>query len=146
MFLASPASARHPVYMHSYLRDRLTGTTTLIDDPADNPIDGIAHLYGISNDGRYAIWSCDMCGDPPPGDPGEPDRWAFWVDLQTGQTDQIGIIGGDPPAELDTGERTLTYAGGMSADGSVVAFETRATNLIPDDTNGKFDVYVERMR
>jgi Tol biopolymer transport system component len=142
LYGAGPAD---PVSMHSYLHDRVTGTTTLVDDPAVNPVDSAAHLYGISDDGRYATWTCDLCGDPPPAEPTSSDRGAFWTDLQTGQTDMIGMVGGDAPTQLDTGELTFTYAQGMSADGSVVAFSTRANNMIPDDTNGKFDVYVERM-
>jgi hypothetical protein len=130
---------------HAYLRDRVAGTTRLVDDPAVDPVDGVATLSGISDDGRYATWSCEYCVDPAPAEPNQPEEMSFWTDLQTGHTEMVGMINGDEPTDLDTGQRTLTFSGGISADGSVVAFQTRATNLIPDDTNGKFDVYVERM-
>ncbi|MFO1163264.1 MAG: hypothetical protein U1E60_30825, partial [Reyranellaceae bacterium] len=36
-----------------------------------------------------------------------------------------------------------TSAPSFSADGSLFAFQSSATNLVPDDTNGYFDVFVQ---
>jgi len=139
------AAPGDPALQHAYIRDRVTGTTTMVDDPSLNQTGEPSTLYGISDDGRYATWSCEACADLTP-DGTMHDDAAYWTDLQTGETQQIGMTGNDPPTRDDTGGRTLTLATGMSADGSMVAFSTWATNLIPDDTNGKLDVYVERMQ
>ena len=37
---------------------------------------------------------------------------------------------------------TASCGPAISADGRFVAFESEATNLVPGDTNGAFDVFV----
>jgi len=54
-------------------------------------------------------------------------------DLQTGRTAKIAPSGGLT--------NVTSYAGGISADGRVVAIVSDASNLVPDDTNGLSDVF-----
>jgi Tol biopolymer transport system component len=39
-----------------------------------------------------------------------------------------------------------SYAGGISADGNVLVLSSQATNLVPGDTNGRWDVFVHDRR
>src|SRR5262249_36420803 len=126
-------------------RDRLLGTTEMID--TDNPSTW-ATFNAMSEDGRYVLYAC-ACGDPIPleqGTPGSGDSVSMWLDRQTGATLEVGVApDGTPPIDEDNGWFTGTIAwGGVSADGHTVAFVSFATNLVPDDTNGAEDAFVQR--
>lgn len=61
----------------------------------------------------------------------------FLHDLGTGTTTRVSVS--DSEAEA-TGGRSIQPS--LNADGTRVAFESRATNLVTGDTNGSFDVFV----
>jgi hypothetical protein len=134
-----------PLTSHAYLRDRLLGTTEIVD--TDNP-GNWAGFNAMSDDGRYVLYSCS-CGDPIPlaqGAPGQGDFVSMWLDRQTGVTLEVGVQpDGTPPIDEDYGWFTDTIAwGGVSGDGHTVAFVSTATNLVPDDSNGAQDAFVQR--
>jgi len=60
----------------------------------------------------------------------------FARDRQTGTTEIVSIGGGGAPADADS------FAPVVSADGRIVAFFSRASNLVTGDTNGFQDVFV----
>jgi Tol biopolymer transport system component len=103
--------------------DRATDTTTALGEPAGycGPT--------LSHDGRYVTFSS---GDPdlvPNDDNG--NLWDIFVwDRTTGTTTRVA------------GGNSLSWCPHISADGRFVAFTSEAANLVPDDQNGKQDVFV----
>lgn len=88
----------------------------------------------ISAHGRYVVFSSAATNLVP----GDTNRRVdlFRRDRLTGQTVRISIGTGGHQAN---GDSSLPS---MSPDGRYVAFISDATNLVPGDTNGEFDVFV----
>lgn len=118
----------------TFLRDRLTGVTTRVSvSSAGSEGDGNSG-GSISADGRFIAITSDSTNLVPNDTNGGYD--VFVHDRLTGVTDRISLS--------STGEQgnDWSYNGHLSADGRFVAFESRATNLVPGDTNGWADVFV----
>jgi hypothetical protein len=130
--------------MHPYLRDRTLGTTELVD--STSAPNQQANFNALSDNGRYVIFGC-YCGDPVPTSPTINDYVSMWYDRQTGTLREVGVqADGTPPIDEDNGWSTRTGAfGGVSGDGMTVAFESLATNLVPDDANAMSDAFVQQM-
>jgi CSLREA domain-containing protein len=64
----------------------------------------------------------------------------FVHDMQTGTTTRVSVDSNGMQANDSSIELSI------SADGRYVAFESRATNLVPEDTNGELDVFVHDMQ
>jgi cysteine-rich repeat protein len=60
----------------------------------------------------------------------------FVRDLTAGVTSRVSVASDGTQANARSGKAV------MSADGSLVAFESLATNLVPDDSNGTSDIFV----
>jgi cysteine-rich repeat protein len=60
----------------------------------------------------------------------------FVRDLTAGVTSRVSVASDGTQANARSGKAV------MSADGSLVAFESLATNLVPDDSNGASDIFV----
>jgi hypothetical protein len=60
-------------------------------------------------------------------------------DRQTGRNRRVSVGSHGTPADADGRNPAI------SADGTVVAFESGATNLIPRDTNEQKDVFVRTL-
>jgi Tol biopolymer transport system component len=117
------------------VHDRQTGTTQRVSLGSDG-VQGNEESYdpAISADGRFvAFWS--YASNLVPGD---SNRWAdvFVHDRKTGTTRRVSI--GSGGAQGDGGSRFAS----ISADGSLVAFQSDATNLAPRDSNNESDVFV----
>lgn len=116
-----------------YIRDTVTGGLTLASGNSAQP----ALRPAITPDGRYVVF--DTASKLAPLDlDSHPDVYRF--DRQTG-----GIV------LVSTGQRNglATFsldgeavAGSISADGTRVAFESTATDLVDGDTNGQRDIFV----
>src|SRR5262249_10493011 len=117
-----------------YTRDRLLNTIERDSvDSLGNQAIGAVNSPTISADGRYVVL---------PSQPTNLDRAAsngksqiFLHDRTTGITELIsqssaGIQGDGPSALLNDWSRVA-----VSADGRYVAFDSQATNLVPNDTN-----------
>jgi Tol biopolymer transport system component len=130
-----------------YLHDRQTSQTTLISIATDgtqaNSASGAA---SISPDGRYVAfgsWANNLVGDDTNnvcdvnGDAvldNCPD--IFIHDRQTGQTARVSV------ASDGTQGNGVSNSPAISADGRYVVFESDATNLVSNDTNGVRDVFI----
>jgi Tol biopolymer transport system component len=88
----------------------------------------------LSADGRFVAFD-SAASDLVPGDTnGKID--AFVHDRFTGITTRVSLgLGG-----VQANDRTWDVS--ISADGRYVAFSSYATNLLPEDTNGKEDIFV----
>ena len=117
-----------------FVRDRQTGTTTR----ASVSFAGIegnqgSHNPSISGDGRIVAFETDstnmVIGDT------NARRDVFVRDLVAGTTTRASVgagVQGDDDSDSPS----------VSRDGRYVAFESRATNLVPGDGNGDYDVFV----
>ncbi|KKK91534.1 hypothetical protein LCGC14_2711980, partial [marine sediment metagenome] len=64
----------------------------------------------------------------------------FVHDLTTGETKRVSVA-------FDSTEGNGTsYALSISGNGKYVAFESEATNLVPDDFNNRIDIFVAPFR
>jgi Tol biopolymer transport system component len=91
----------------------------------------------LSADGRYAAFE-SLATNLVPGDTnGVSD--IFVRDLVLGTTTRVSV----DPAGGEADGPSLRPA--LSADGSCVAFHSRATNLVAGDTNNEWDVFVREL-
>jgi len=118
-----------------FRRDLVLGTTVRVSvsntggdalGPSENP--------SISGDGRYIAFA-SMAGNIVAGD-GNTDWDVFVRDMQTGITARISVssAGGDPDGPSNRPS--------ISADGSLVAFSSSATNLVPGFATAAVDIYL----
>lgn len=118
----------------TFVRDLQFGTNerVSVDVDGNDPELGSWRPH-ISADGRYVMFHSGA-NDLVPGDGGMVD--VFVRDRQLGQTVRVTSdhLGGDPDGN--------SYGANISADGRHVAFWSRATDLVTDDTNGLEDVFV----
>jgi Tol biopolymer transport system component len=92
----------------------------------------------ISADGRFVAFGLDAA-NLVPGDTNDSGD-VFVRDRQTGRTTRISVTARGAQADRNSENSTI------SADGQHVAFDSHATNLVPRDTNGVFDVFVATRR
>ena len=88
----------------------------------------------ISADGRYVAFASDA-RQLVPGDSNNKSD-IFVHDRQTGQTTRVSIATGGGQADESSHDPAI------SADGRYVAFVSYATNLVPQDTNQRNDIFV----
>jgi Tol biopolymer transport system component len=119
-----------------YLRDRQSGTTTWVSlTYQDLPGDGHSGRgIAVSADGRYVAFDSGATNMVAGDTNGAGD--VFVRDRQNGTTEIVSVATGGAQAN-DTSEGPV-----LSADGRFVAFESPASNLVPGDTNGSWDVFV----
>ncbi|NUT51615.1 MAG: hypothetical protein HOV94_30615 [Saccharothrix sp.] len=89
----------------------------------------------ISGNGRFVAFQSMATNLAPGGADG-----IFVRDLRTRRTELVSVATG---GAVGNG---LSWAPSISADGRYVAFQSRATNLVPGDTNGVEDVFVRDRR
>jgi archaellum component FlaF (FlaF/FlaG flagellin family) len=124
-------NAKVDVFVH----DRATGATSRVSIASDGTQgDGSSQAQAISADGRYVAFQ-SLATNLVPGDTN--GVWDVYVhDRESGTTTRVSVAsdgtGGSFHAALPT----------ISADGQYVSFESSASNLVPGDTNGAWDVFV----
>lgn len=116
-----------------FVHDRQTGATTRVSvDSAGQQNDGDAFEPSISADGRYVAFTAFTSNLVP----GERNWDIFVHDRQTGVTTRISVNSAGRQ-----GDRS-SHGASISGDGRYVAFTSEARNLVPDDWNGRSDVFV----
>jgi Tol biopolymer transport system component len=118
-----------------FVRDRATDQTTLVSvTPAGKAGNASSFDASISADGRYVAFLSDasnlIAGDT------NHVRDIFVRDLVAGTTERVSVASDGTPQNSDAAYPSI------SADGSRVAFASFATNLVPNDVNDMFDVFV----
>lgn len=88
-------------------------------------------------EGRYVVLVSRTKGFV--GDDGK-FRQIYWRDRNTGETK---LISRSPDGVLADADCNLPT---MSSDGQTVVFESKASNLVPGDNNGKKDVFLWRAK
>ena len=123
-----------------FLHDRDTGVTTRVNVDSSGNQTNTDQSFGfapsLSADGRYVTFST-RAPDVVPSDTNGPlGSDVFVHDTQTGETTRVSVdsLGGQGNSE--------SSGGSLSGDGQLVAFQSRASNLVANDTNAASDVFV----
>lgn len=119
-----------------FVRDLGNATTTRVSvDWQGGQADGVSNVTDISADGRYVVFHSES-GILVPNDANGTVRDVFVRDTVAQTTTLVSLAADGGPgngASLD---------GTISDDGRYAAFSSRATNLVPGDTNGVDDIFV----
>jgi len=118
-----------------FVRDRDTGTTTRVSvDSSGVQGDGNSFAPSISADGRFVAFASGATNLVPGDTNGLRD--VFVHDRDTGTNTLVSVDSSGVQGNIQS------WVPSISADGRYVAFSSEATNLVPGDTNGYFDVFV----
>ncbi len=117
-----------------YVKDMQTGIVTRasLSSTGAEP-NNESQVLSISGDGRYVVFDSGADNLVPNDTNGRGD--IFVRDMQTNTT--IGV---------STGGDSGGFDGSISLDGAYVVFNSSSTNFVPDDTNGRTDVFVYAMQ
>lgn len=121
-----------------FVHDRVTATTiraSVADDEAESDSTSLTSIAGtLSADGQYVAFS-SSAGNLVEGDTnGRTD--IFVRDRHRGITTRVSVAADGSQADAASGTHCIT------PDGRHIAFGSLATNLVPDDTNGVWDVFL----
>jgi Tol biopolymer transport system component len=122
-----------------FTHDRGTGETTRVSvsstgEQANDTSDWFQNTLGISADGRFVTFTSRATNLVEAELSTRPD--VFVHDRETGETTHVSVASDGTPGNWDS------RSGGISADGRYVVFWSEASNLVPNDTNGRSDVFV----
>jgi Tol biopolymer transport system component len=122
-----------------FVRDRETGTTERVSLGTNGRQgNGNSGEPALSADGRFVAFISSAGNLVPDDTNGIAD--VFVHDRRTGATERVSIgLSGSQP-------NSYSEEPALSADGRIVAFTSRATNLVPSDTNNAKDVFVHDRR
>ena len=122
-------------YADIFVRDRELGITTRISVASDGGEgNGISTGSAISADGRYVTFISTASNLVAGDTNGATDL--FVHDRLTGTTQRVSTAFDGSEANGDS------YESAISADGRYIAFSSYASNLVPNDTNGGWDIFV----
>ena len=121
-----------------FLRDLRTQETFLVSRAAGTGPKGNARstFVSVSEDGSVVAFDSQSSNLHP--DDTLPDADVFVRDIASGALDLVSR----GPGELGPKAVPGSSEPAISADGRTVAFQSAATNLDPDDTDGTLDVYL----
>jgi Tol biopolymer transport system component len=119
-----------------FVRDLQTNTTTRVSIASDGTQGNAnsSNSPSISADGRYVAFPSNASNLVAGDTNGRSD--IFVRDRQTGTTTRISIA-----SDGTQGNGNSAFPS-ISADGRYVAFVSYASNLVPGDTNGVWDIFV----
>ena len=120
-----------------FVRDLVAGTTERVSVASDGTqANGISYSATISADGRYLAFESQASNLVPGDTNNAPD--AFVRDRQAGTTERVSVS--------NTGQQSVgdlsSLRPAISADGRYVAFNSYADNLVPNDPDNGFDLFV----
>jgi hypothetical protein len=118
-----------------FVYDRATGITTRVSvDSAGNEGNGFSYSARISANGQFIFFYSDATNLVANDTNAATD--AFVYDRSTGITERVSV---DSSGNEGNG---TSYNGTITADGSLCAFYSLATNLVTGDTNGVADIFI----
>jgi hypothetical protein len=117
-----------------FLRDRTAGTTIRISvSSSGTQADGASRAPAMSADGQTIVYESDATNLVAGDTNGVAD--IFRYDTTSGTTTRVSVASDGTQAD------GLSNKVAISADGSTIAYESEATNLVAGDTNGVRDVF-----
>jgi Tol biopolymer transport system component len=125
------ANGSNDIFVH----DRQTGVTERVSI-SSTAAQGNNHSEGhaISANGRFVSFRSTSTNLVPDDTNGTSD--VFVHDRETGETERVSVDSAGTQAD------NTSYESALSADGRFVAFGSRASNLVADDTNNRRDIFV----
>lgn len=118
-----------------FVHDRGAGTTTRVSVASDGTQgNGSNGGLAISDNGRYVAFSSSS--NNLVGNDTNNYNDIFRHDTQTGTTIRVSVATDGTQADGPS------YAPAISTDGRYIAFNTWASTLVPNDTNGRDDIFV----
>jgi Tol biopolymer transport system component/fibronectin type 3 domain-containing protein len=118
-----------------FVRDRQLGVTTRVStDSSGNQGNDHSRQPVISGNGRYVAFT-SAASNLVTDDTNFLED-VFVKDTQTGAIERVSRNSAGDEANMASGSPAISY------DGRYVAFTSFATNLVPGDTNGTWDVFV----
>ncbi len=116
-----------------FVYDRQTDTTTRVSVSSDgSQANAQSFEPALSADGRMVAFRSNATNLVT----ASASYGIFVHDRQTHQTTLVSVTSDGTPAN------GASYFPSISADGRFVAFQSFATNLVPGDTNGQYDIFV----
>lgn len=118
-----------------FVHDRQTGITTRVSLDSSG-VEGNDESFDpiISPDGRFVAFTSDASNLVANDTNGVGD--VFVHDRETGTTTRVSVDSGGVEGNF------VSAFPSMSADGRLIAFRSLADNLVANDTNGAFDIFV----
>ena len=121
-----------------FVRDRVAGTTTRVSvGPSGVQANGASQFSSISADGHCVAFS-SVASNLVAGDTNAVGDVFVRVPA-AGVTTRVSV---DSAGVQGNGESLSSSRSSISSDGHVVAFDSHASNLVPNDTNAKGDAFV----
>ncbi len=123
-----------------FLHDRLTSETTRVSESAGGAqVTQPPGSATISGDSRYMVFR--TAG--PELVPGDTNNYidVFFKDRITGQIERVSDAP-DGSQNNGTSDQFDAVYSSVSNDGRLIAFDSNATNLVPNDNNGSGDVFI----
>ena len=118
-----------------FVNDRATTATIRLSiDDSGTQSNGASNRPSISADGRYVAFYSEASNLVPGDTNGATD--VFVHDQRSGATKRISVGSSGAEANGDSVRPAL------SANGRLAVFESDATNLVPGDTNGFTDIFL----
>ena len=123
-------NSRHDVFAY----DLATATTTRVSVHSNGTeANGPSFLPAISSDGSTIAYSSEASNLVPGDTNSSSDVFAY--DVTPGTTTRISVDSNGNQADFGG------FRAAISGDGSTIAYESTATNLVAGDTNGDYDVF-----
>jgi Tol biopolymer transport system component len=126
-----------------YVRDRAASTVTLVSraaGPAGAAGNDDSFTAAITADGLQVAFS-STAGNLHPGD-ADKGTDVFVRDLAADTLELVSRASGEGGVKALSPFTSQGVSVRISRDGRYVAFESLAANLVPDDTNGRWDVFL----
>ena len=122
----------------AFVHDLATGETKRVSRGIGGELlDGEAFGTGISDDGRFVSYVSPATNIVPGDTNGDYDHFRF--DMETGETVRMSVNSRGRQAKGDKG---IFIQGEISGDGRFYVWESAATNLVRNDGNNKYDVFI----
>ncbi|MFO1049929.1 MAG: hypothetical protein U1E52_18765 [Geminicoccaceae bacterium] len=117
-----------------FVRDRQTGKTRRVSvGQGGKQGNRFSNAPAISANGRYVVFTSSADNLVPGDTNGAGD--VFVHDLRSGATRRVSRASGGRQGNASS------FDGAISPDGRYVAFTSEASNLVPNDTNGEWDIF-----
>ncbi len=141
---ATNLGPNEPTTLHDvYVRDRATQTTERVSNNYLDPTfpgDSSSYVTDMSHDGRFVVMQSSAT-DLVPGDSNLSIFDIFVHDRSTGLTELVSVDSFGNAADGHS-FNPAGVAASISGDGRFVTFQSAATNLVANDTNGRQDIFL----
>lgn len=118
----------------TFLHDTVTGNTTLINAASDGtPSNGSSGFSSLSADGRFVAFNSEGTNVVPGDTNGVRD-----VFVRDNLTNDVARVSVDANGAEGNGLSNRSF---ISRDGTRITFDSDASNLVANDTNGERDVF-----